>query len=228
MKFAIAATALTLLSSFASGQECGPDGSFSIAGSSTVLPIAMLWAEGYSAICTGTEITVESGGSSAGAARVCADETSGTPVEIGDMSRPWKDTEATAAGDGVYNCVVGDTSRSAIQIDVAIDGLSVATQTGGAGNLCIESLGGLTTDQLRWIFSSYGEVALIASGWDVSALANSDGDDTTHLWSELSADCPAVEIMISGPDSESGTYECECHRLLYKTVFCLTRRHEPK
>lgn len=33
---------------------------------------------------------------------------------------------------------------------------------------------------------------------------NSDGDDATHLWSELSEDCPDVEIKIAGPDSESG------------------------
>ena len=90
---------------------------------------------------------------------------------------------------------------------VAIDGLSVVTQSGGDADECIQSLGGLTTDQLRWIFSSYTETALMASGWDSSALANSDGDDSTHLWSELSADCPAVEIKIAGPDDQSGTYE---------------------
>ena len=62
-------------------------------------------------------------------------------------------------------------------------------------------------DQLRWIFSSYTEAELEASGWDASSVANSDGDDATHLWSELSADCPEAEIKIAGPDSESGTYE---------------------
>ena len=60
---------------------------------------------------------------------------------------------------------------------------------------------------MRWIYSSYTEAELVASGWDGSALANSDGDDSTHLWSELSADCPEVEIKIAGPDDQSGTYE---------------------
>jgi len=94
-----------------------------------------------------------------------------------------------------------------MSLQVAIDGLSVVTQKGGDGDLCIQELGGLTVDQLRWIFSSYTEAELEASGWDASSIANSDGDDATHLWSELSADCAEAEIKIAGPDSESGTYE---------------------
>ncbi|DAC60603.1 MAG TPA: hypothetical protein D7I03_02015, partial [Candidatus Poseidoniales archaeon] len=43
---------------------CGPDGSISIAGSSTVLPLAEAWAEYYTEACEGVTITVESGGSS--------------------------------------------------------------------------------------------------------------------------------------------------------------------
>ena len=81
------------------------------------------------------------------------------------------------------------------------------TKAGGAGDSCIQSLGGLTIDQLRWIFSSYTEAELEASGWNPDSIANSDGDDSTHLWSELSPDCAEVEIKIAGPDSESGTYE---------------------
>ena len=39
---------------------CGPDGSISIAGSSTVLPLAEAWAEYYTEACEGVTITVES------------------------------------------------------------------------------------------------------------------------------------------------------------------------
>jgi len=56
---------------------------------------------------------------------------------------------------------------------------------------------GFTDDQIRWIYSNYDEAQLVASGWDVSSIANSDGDDSTHLWSELDASCPAEEILIS-------------------------------
>jgi len=152
---------------------------------------------------------VEAGGSSDGAGRVCGNLDRGSPVTIGDMSRDWKDKEAVADGKFpfVRNCVKGDPTRSAIQVDVAIDGLSVATYGGKAADNCINTLGGLTMDQLRWIFSSYNEEELIATGWNASALKNSDGNPSTHLWSELDERCEAIEIRISGPDDESGTYE---------------------
>jgi len=35
------------------------------------------------------------------------------------MSRDWKEEEVEALGDGLMQCVVGDTTRSAYQIDVS-------------------------------------------------------------------------------------------------------------
>ena len=66
-------------------------------------------------------------------------------------------------------------------------------------------LGGLTIDQVRWIFSSYSISKLTATGWDPAALKNSDNNDMTHLWSELDAGCRAAEIKIAGRDLQSGT-----------------------
>jgi phosphate transport system substrate-binding protein len=190
--------------------ECGPTGDISIAGSSTVFPVANLWAEAYQKYCNGIAITLEGGGSGAGAGRVCDNSEKGTAVDIGDMSRGWKTSEASVRSDGyTYDCLKGDTSRSAVQISIAADGLSVVVKKGGAAETCISGLpgGGLSVDQARWIWSDYSAAELTASGWDSSALANSDNDDSTHLWSELDASCPASEIKISGADSESGTYE---------------------
>lgn len=62
------------------------------------------------------------------------------------MSRDWKSSEATTSDGYTYNCI--DSSRSAIQIEVAIDGLSVAVKKGGLAQRCIDKLGGLTIDQL--------------------------------------------------------------------------------
>ena len=191
----------------ASSIQCGPTGDISIAGSSTVFPVANLWAEAYQKYCNGVAITVEGGGSGAGAGRVCANSEKGTPVDIGDMSRGWKSSEASTDDGFTYDCLKGDTSRSAIQIDVAIDGLSVVMKKGGAADTCVSGMGGLTVDQLRWIYSDFTAAQLAAAGWDTNSLANSDNDDSTHLWSELDASCPASEIKISGADSESGTYE---------------------
>lgn len=69
------------------GASCASDG-FTIAGSSTVRPVADIWAGIFEVGCD-VVIDVFGGGSGAGAARVCANEAKGLggPVEIGDMSR---------------------------------------------------------------------------------------------------------------------------------------------
>jgi phosphate transport system substrate-binding protein len=185
-------------------KSCGPSGgNISIAGSSTVYPIARVWSAIYQLGCA-VKVEVAVGGSSAGAGRVCADLEKGTPVDIGDMSRPWAENEALESRGFLYDCVNSD--RSAIQIDVAIDGLTVASQAGGEADRCMKILGGLTIDQLRWIYSNYTDNALKATGWDPISLKNSDGDSNTHLWSELDAQCSTVEIRIAGADDQSGTY----------------------
>ena len=142
-----------------------------------------------------------------GAGRVCANLERGTPVDIGDMSREWKDTEASVHKKFIYQCLKGDSGRSAIQIPVATDGLTVAVKKGGVSAKCVGILGGLTLDQLRWIFTSYSDEELQATGWDPTSVPCSDGDSNTHLWSELHEGCDPVEILISGPDDLSGTYE---------------------
>ncbi|MEC7254738.1 MAG: substrate-binding domain-containing protein, partial [Candidatus Thermoplasmatota archaeon] len=179
---------------------CGPDGSIKIAGSSTVLPLAEIWAEYYRENCEGVTITVESGGSGGGAGRVCANSAKGSPVDIGDMSRDWKETEATRGDDGyTMDCLAGDTSRSARQIQVAIDGLSVVMKKGGAADVCVNThLGGLTVNQLRWMFSAEADTGYTP--------ANDDGDAVKE-WSDLSADCGNAEIVLAYPDADSGTYE---------------------
>jgi ABC-type phosphate transport system substrate-binding protein len=186
---------------------CGPaGGEISIAGSSTVQPVAELWSSIYSSFCD-VGITVEGGGSSNGAGRVCADESRGTPVMIGDMSREWKSDEANEVNGFVYECLKGDTTRAAIQVDVAIDGLTVATSNSGDAYECIQILGGLTTDQLRWIYSNYNDQQLEETGWDPSSVPNSDRNSQTHKWNELNSDCKNIEIRIAGADDQSGTYE---------------------
>ncbi|KAL7575238.1 hypothetical protein ACA910_018720 [Epithemia clementina (nom. ined.)] len=191
-------------------------GAFTMAGSSTVFPLAELWAGVYQVFCN-TTIRVEGGGSSRGACRVCGqcdasheDEEGRAlpPAEIGDMSRNWiAGMEANSINGYMYDCAQSD--RKVTQIEVAIDGLSVVTASSGIAHECIEALGGLTRDQLRWIFSSFTTAELQADGWVESSVPFLDTDDKSHLWSELSSDprCPAVEIKIAGADSYSGTYD---------------------
>lgn len=115
-----------LLNGSASAVKCGGD--LSIAGSSTVLPVAEKWAAAYMELCPETTVTVESGGSSAGAGRVCDNPERGEAVDIGNMSRDWKTSEARELQDGyTFDCLMGDTSRTAIQVDVSeFNGMTIA------------------------------------------------------------------------------------------------------
>lgn len=84
--------------------NCGPNnGSFKIAGSSTVFPVAELWAGIYTVFCHTIDVVVNGGGSSVGACRVCGqceakhgDPIPG-PVDIGDMSRNWREGSEVSA-----------------------------------------------------------------------------------------------------------------------------------
>ena len=148
------------LQNFDISEHCGPpDGSLSIAGSVTVAPVSHMWAEVFKLGCS-VSIDLNEGGNSVGAGRVCGDFAHGKPVDIGNMSPHWKITKGKRRdGDQyfVYDCLEGYTERSTVQIDVALDAISVLMPVNGAGHRCVELLGGLTKDQLRWIFSSYDD-----------------------------------------------------------------------
>jgi len=105
---------------------------------------------------------------------VCANLEKGSPVDIGDMSRGWKEEEAKESLGFLYDCLKGDTERSAMQVPVALDGVTVTTGLGGPAGECVGILGGLTVDQLRWMFSDYTESQLEATGWDPLSIENSE------------------------------------------------------
>ena len=91
-----------------------------IAGSSTVFPVASAWGQAYSTANDDYTVTVAGGGSGAGASKVCS--TDADSVNIGDMSRGWKDSEASVGADGyTYSCANSDVTVT--QLVVAYDGL---------------------------------------------------------------------------------------------------------
>lgn len=65
-------------------------------------------------------------------------------------------------------------------------------------------MGGLTVDQLRWIYSDFTMRELEGFKWNRNAVPFSDGDDSTHLWSELHQNCTGEEIIPVGPADEKG------------------------
>jgi len=77
---------------------------------------------------------------------------------------------------------------------------------------------GLTDHQIRWIYSNYSEEQLVASGWDASALENSDGDDSTHKWSEIDRNCPDEEILISAVADTYNIHDMTFERFFLEKV----------
>jgi len=166
-----------------------------IAGSTTVQPLAVAWASGFKAKCPKASVTVEGGGSSAGAKLVC-NSTAG--IDIGALSREWKSSESTLSSSTFqYTCAT--SSLTGKQLSVANDALVVVAHS--ALTTCLS--GGLTVGQLRWIFSNYTDAKLISTGFSSSELK---GTGTTKVWSRLFSSCPNVAIKLVGPDSAAGTY----------------------
>ena len=183
------------------------DGRILIGGSDTVLPVAHVWSEAYNLGCP-TKVRLEGGGSTSGAGRICGNFREGSAVDVGMMSRHFDKSEArqSSSEDFLYDCVAGDETRSAVQIDVALDGITVMFPVGSIGERCVKLLGGLTMDQLRWIYSSYTDEELEMTGWAPESLKHSDRDPSTHLWSELDARCPNEEIDLAGDYWNDGSF----------------------
>ena len=75
------------------------------------------------------------------------------------MSRGWKSEEAEVSLGFLYECLEGDKEQSALQVPVAFDGVTVATDINGPAAECIEVIGGkLTPHHLRWIYANYTEI----------------------------------------------------------------------
>lgn len=57
------------------------------------------------------------------------------------MSRKFDPSEAVPRENGfVYDCIIGDTTRSAINVDVALDGITLMFPIGGPGHGCVSKL----------------------------------------------------------------------------------------
>eukprot|EP00854_Cymbomonas_tetramitiformis_P013937 gene13937-16474_t len=194
-----------------------PEIILSVAGSSTVYPIAKAWETRYSQLNDNILFTARGGGSSVGAYSVCH-----TATDIGDMSREFLPSEAMPHADGVtYQCVRHDEDAAmtchsgycsprhdyVTQWTVGRDIVSAFVATGGSADACISRLGGLSFAQLRWIYSSLDTSQLAADGMNLSSTVPNDDFDDDREWSDLGSypECLHEKIEIWGPDSGSGT-----------------------
>eukprot|EP00931_Biecheleriopsis_adriatica_P090979 TRINITY_DN6488_c0_g1_i1.p1 TRINITY_DN6488_c0_g1~~TRINITY_DN6488_c0_g1_i1.p1 ORF type:complete len:1425 (+),score=232.44 TRINITY_DN6488_c0_g1_i1:107-4381(+) len=179
-----------------------------IAGSSTVKPVADAWRNAQP-IASSYAVTLEGGGSSSGARRVCLPRTDPLHVDIGDMSREWKSKEATLLDDGyTYECM--STQIRVTQLAVGVDGLAVVAAKNSAAHDCITSpaLGGLTIAQLRWMFTDLSDEKLSTEfGLDMLSVAPNNDFDGIKEWSDLHEGCAEVPIQPYGAGDQSGTHD---------------------
>jgi len=188
----------------------GCDGSYTelrLKGSSTVYPVARTWAcnyidkASYEGKCL--EIVVEGGGSSQGASSVCDQDQD---VDIGDMSRQFRDSEANAENNGYTFTCANSPYYRVTQIEIAIDGLTVFVQRGSDLETCLINRDGLTYDELRWVFSDMTKSEIESDGGDLDDIDDGQGDGKKR-WNQLSASCPDDEIVIYGAGDDSGTQD---------------------
>ena len=146
-------------------------GRISVAGSTTVQPLAEVLSEAFSAEYTEVEITVQGGGSSVGV-KSAGDGT----VDIGMASREVKDSEFEEFPGIVVHTIARDGIAIVVHPDV--------------------ELAGLTTDQVRGIFS--GEIA------DWSGVGGSGGAIIVVAREEGSGTRAAFEDMVMGESMITG------------------------
>lgn len=155
----------------------GGAGSVAISGSSTVEPISARVAETFMAANPGVAISVEGPGTGDGFAQFCAGE-----IDIADASRPIKDAEAeNCAGAGI----------EWIELQVAIDGLSVITSNANTAFSCLD-----TAD----LYALLSDEAIGFNSW-------ADANDLAAEIGAPNAPYPDAPLAITAPGEESGTFD---------------------
>jgi phosphate transport system substrate-binding protein len=155
-------------------------GSLFVTGSSTVEPISIKVGELARDKSRGKlAVTVEGPGTGDGFVTFCAGE-----ADITDASRTIRDTEAqTCADNGV----------DFVELAVAVDGLTVATSPTNTAVECLDT---------QALYALLGpEAEGMVSKWnDAKALA-------TELGSTHADTLPDLDLVVTGPGEESGTYD---------------------
>lgn len=155
-----------------------PAGKVFVTGSSTVEPISVRVSE-LAAEQTGDalQVTVEGPGTGDGFEIFC-----GGDADVTGASRPIKDAEAQACADAGVEF---------IELQVAIDGLTVATSPSNTAVECLDPA------------ALYALIGPESEGFDSWADANALAGELGSAFAAL----PDAPLVISGPGEESGTYD---------------------
>ena len=149
-----------------------------VTGSSTVEPISVRVGELADELTDGElAVTVEGPGTGDGFKKFCAGE-----ADISDASRSIKDEEAALCAEAGIEFV---------EIEVAIDGLTVATSPNNSAVECLD---------VPALYALIGPESEGFANWsDANALATEVGSAFTSL--------PDAPLLVTGPGPESGTYD---------------------
>lgn len=156
-------------------------GDIVISGSSTVEPISSIVLEDFVAANPGVDGSVDGPGTGDGFALSCTGET-----DISDASRAIKDEEAA---------ICEENGVSYVELQVAIDGLSIITSPENADVSCL-SFGDL--------YALLGPESQGFDAWsDADALAGELGDG----YGQIHAPYPDADLTVTAPGEESGTFD---------------------
>jgi len=160
-------------------------GSIFVSGSSTVEPISLANAEKFSAEHPDVQISVEGPGTSDGFAIFCD-----VGSDISDASRSIKQEEVDTCGENGVEFV---------ELEVAIDGLSVITSVNNSAVECLSFLD---------LYALLGPESQGFSNWsdanDLAAeLAEAFGDE----FGASNAPYPDAPLDVTAPGEESGTFD---------------------
>jgi phosphate transport system substrate-binding protein len=152
-------------------------GAVFVTGSSTVEPISVLVSEVAADLSGGDlAVTVEGPGTGDGFAKFCAGE-----ADIADASRKIKDEEAATCADAGIELV---------ELEVAIDGLTVATNPDNTQVECLD---------VPALYALVGPESEGFANWSDAAALAAELGSTSVL--------PDADLLITGPGPESGTYD---------------------
>ena len=150
-----------------------------VTGSSTVEPISIRVGELADELSSGgLKVTVEGPGTGDGFKKFCGGE-----ADVADASRPINDEEAQLCADGGVEYV---------ELEVAIDGLTVATNPADTAIECLD------------IPALYALIGPESEGFANWSDANELATEVGSAYAPFPADAP---LVIYGPGEESGTYD---------------------
>jgi len=153
------------------------EGTVNASGSSTVEPISIRVAELYEDACGDTIVNVDGPGTGDGFALFCAGDT-----DISNASRTIKDTEAADCDDNGIEYT---------ELLIAYDGIAVMTSP---ANTAVECL-------------SFADLYALLGGSSEGFDNWSDADGLAAELGSTVAPFPDAPLDISGPGTESGTYD---------------------